>query len=110
MKNFITSLLIAITLVLLSSFDSAKEQIVLTVSAGIEATFDLYVNGKTIHNIKTPYTFYAEQKDCRIILKSLDETSLTVEAKNNDRSMLKSQWKTIVVTIDDGKMTTFGMD
>jgi hypothetical protein len=109
MKTYIfTAFLLPLTF--LSFISPAPDVRSIRVTAGIEASFDLYLNGKVTRDLRTPYIFEISDQNAKLIFKSHDETALTIEVLNDRKSALKSQWKTTVVTIENNSMTTFGMD
>ena len=111
MKKTLVSTIAIIAILLSFSFTSAnnENEIIIKVTSEKSIKFDMVQNGKTIKGIKTPYEFKFNEKKGNFIFKSnnkKERLKIGVESKTGS---LTANWNIIVLTIENDKMTTFGM-
>lgn len=95
------------------SFKStADEEVTIKVSAAQATEFDMYQeHGKISRGLKTPYQFTADNANDRFIFKSLDQkTEIKVTVDKKQKTVLMGQWPIVVLLLDKGSATTFGID
>ena len=111
MKKTLLSAIAIIALLLSLSFTntSVQNETIIKVTSEKSIKFDIYQNGKIIKGIKTPYEFKFNEKNGYFIFKSNDgknELKVSVVKQNGS---LNASWNIVVLTIENDKMSTFGM-
>jgi hypothetical protein len=111
MKKTLLSVIAIIAILLTFSFTSAnnENEITIKVTSEKSITFDMVQNGKVVKGIKTPYEFKFNEKNGNFIFKANDEKKLLKLDVVNKNGNLNAKWNIIVLTIENDKMSTFGM-
>lgn len=113
MKKILLTLSAVAALLIVFAFSSKTEnanEITVTVSAKSETTFDMVQNGQLTKGLKTPYQMKVNADEERLLFKSTNITTvLTVEATGGT-TKISASWPITVLLIEDGGMTTFGIN
>jgi hypothetical protein len=112
MKKRLLTTIVILTSLIIFSFKTTtdNEEIIITVSADKQTTFDMFQDSKTVKGLKTPYQIKLKSDESRFIFKSKNpKTSLKIEAKKKG-AKLSATWPITVLLIDGDKLTTFGID
>ena len=102
-------LLLGIAFCSFKAIDNSPE-ISITVTAKKATSFDMFHNDETIRGLKTPYKVTLKSSDNKFIFKSRKPKSKLKVIVDNDKSVMTGNWSTVVLLVEDQKMTTFGMD
>jgi len=111
MKKTILTTIIILTSAIIFSFrtTSDNEEIIITVSADKQTTFDMFQDSRVVKGLKTPYELKINS-DSKFIFKSKNsKSSLKMQARKKGGSVMGS-WPIIVLLINGDSMSTFGID
>ena len=91
---------------------TSDEQTTIKVSASQPTEFDMYQEGNNIsRKLKTPFELKLTKQNDRFIFKSLEQnTSLKVTLEKEHGVILMGHWPIVVLLVEQGKVTTFGME
>ena len=95
-----------------SGRSASEETVTIKVTAPQPTEFDMYQEGiKIARGLKTPYQFNSSKANDRFIFKSQDQkTELKVTLDKGNGVVLMGQWPIVVLLIEKGTVTTFGID
>ena len=111
MKKTLLSAIAIIAILLSFSFTNAnnENETIIKVTSEKSIKFDMLQNGKIIKGIKTPYEFKFNEKIGNFIFKANDgKKQLKLDVVNKNGS-LNAKCNIVVLTIENDKMSTFGM-
>jgi hypothetical protein len=112
MKKSILSVIGILILLIFYSFINSNTENETTIKITSEKSikFDMFQNGEIISGLKTPYEFKFNKKEGNFIFKSCDKkTGLKMCAMRN-KSSVSAEWNIIVLTVEEDRMGTFGMN
>ena len=112
MKKAILSVIGILAILLTFSFTNSNfdNERIIKITSEKTIEFDMVQNGIITKGIKTPYEFKFVENEGNFIFKSKkekEELNVSVEDKNGS---LSANWGIIVLTIENDKMKTFGMN
>ena len=110
--NLFTILLILISTIIFSftSEHQNQDEITITVTSDKPAKFDMSWSGKITKDLKTPYELKVKNTEARFIFKSKDLKSVLTVKASSGTATVTGGWPVVVILIDHGKLTTFGID
>jgi hypothetical protein len=113
MKKLILSVIGVLVIILAFSFTNSnfEKERVIKITSEKPIEFDMVQNGAIKKSIKTPYEFKFVENTGYFIFKSKKKNGqlkLSVEEKNG--GSLGGNWEIVVLTIDNDKLQTFGMN
>jgi len=112
MKKTILSVLLILTILATLSFSilDTNNGVTVKITAENPTEFNMVQNGIITNGLITPFELEFKGNRGNFIFKSNnDKEELKIDVKTN-KSSLTAEWKIIVLTIDNDKMTTFGMN
>ena len=112
-KTILTLAVVIFTAVMIFSFTTKNvqaDETIITVTAPKPTKFDMFQDKKTTKGLMTPYEIKINSAKAKFIFKSVKpKTSLEVRAVKKSATV-SAGWPIIVLLIEDGSLSTFGMD